>query len=104
MRGIHAPQAQRADPPALDQSLPAELLEGKLDRTRGAADPAHELARVQFLSRRARQERQQSGLGRRTFDIRHGDDCNTVVSLSNTDVLAGRGRPVMPRSLGCASA
>jgi hypothetical protein len=75
MRGIHVPQAQRTDPPALDQSLPAQLLESKLYWARRTPDAAHELARVQFLSRRARQERQQSGLGRRTLDVRHGVRC-----------------------------
>lgn len=55
---IHPPHAQRTDAAALDEALAKELLEGKLNGTRAAMDPPHELARVELLSGRRREERQ----------------------------------------------
>ena len=57
MARIHPPETQRAHTPALDQPLPLQLLESEMHRTRGPCDPADELARMEFLTRRARQQR-----------------------------------------------
>jgi len=54
---IHPPQTQRSHTPAFDQPLPRQLLESKVHRPRGPRDPADELARMEFLTRRARQQR-----------------------------------------------
>ena len=56
MARIHPPEAQGAHTSALDQPLPLQLLERKVHRTRGPYDPADELARMEFLTRGARQQ------------------------------------------------
>ena len=68
---IHPPHSQRPDALALDQTLPQELLEGQLDRTWRAVDPANQLARVEFLSRRAGQKGEEPGFGRRASNVGH---------------------------------
>jgi hypothetical protein len=57
MARIHPPEAQGAHTSALDERLPLQLLESEMHRTRGPCDPADELARMEFLTRRARQQR-----------------------------------------------
>jgi hypothetical protein len=51
--------------------LPRQLLESKVHRTRGPCYTADELARVEFLTWCAGQEREQTGLCGRTLDVRH---------------------------------
>jgi hypothetical protein len=87
IRGIHPPHSERTDTPTLDESLPQQFLERQLYRPRAPVDPANEIACVELLTRRARQEREQAGLGPRTLDVAHGLD-DTSVSLTDTDVSA----------------
>jgi len=54
---------------------------------RAAADPANEIAGVELLPRRARQQREQARLGPRALDLGH-DSHDTSVSLVDTDVSA----------------
>src|SRR5207249_3530906 len=83
---IHPPHSQRPHTLALDQSLPQELLQGELDRTWRAVDPANELACVEFLSRRAGQEGEEPGLGCGPSYVGHGRHRNTCVFNRNTPV------------------
>ena len=85
---VHPPHPKRTDAPALDESLPEQLLQRQLYRPRVAADPANEIARVEFLAGRARQQREQAGFGPRTLDVGHNCD-DTSVSVSDTDVFTG---------------
>lgn len=57
MARIHPPETQGAHTSAFDQPLALQLLEREVHRTRGPRDPADELARMEFLSRRAGQQR-----------------------------------------------
>jgi hypothetical protein len=72
IRRIHPPHSQRTEAPALDESLPEQLLKGELYRPRAAANPPNELACMELLARRARQQCEQAGLAGRTLDIGHG--------------------------------
>jgi hypothetical protein len=71
MARIHPPETQGAHTSALDQPLPLQLLESEMHRTRGPCDPADELARMEFLTRRARQQRKQAGLGGGSLNVGH---------------------------------
>jgi len=71
MARIHPPETQGAHTSALDQPLPLQLLESKVHRARGPCDPADELARMEFLTRRAGQQREQTGLGRGSLNLGH---------------------------------
>lgn len=57
MARIHPPETQGAHTSALDQPLPLQLLKREVNRPRGPRDPADQLARMEFLSRRAGQQR-----------------------------------------------
>ena len=58
IRRIHPPHSQRTDPPTLDESLPEQFLEGELHRPGAAVDPPNEIARMELLARRTRQQRE----------------------------------------------
>jgi hypothetical protein len=89
IRGVHMPHSQRTNAPTLDDSLPEELLEGQLYGTRASMDPPNEVARMELLPGRTRQQRQQASFGPRTFDRGHGLD-DTPVSQSDTVVSVAR--------------
>ncbi len=89
IRGIHSPHPQRTDAPTFDEPLPEQFLKGELYRPRAAVDPPNEIAGMELLARRTRQQREQAGLGRRTLDIGHGND-DTPVSDSDTDVFPAK--------------
>ena len=72
IRRIHPPHAQRTDAPTLDEPLPEQFLKRELYRPRTAVDPPYEIACMELLARRTRQQREQASLGRRTLDIGHG--------------------------------
>lgn len=68
IRRIHSPHSQRAYPPALDESLSQQLLESKLNRARAALDSPNQIARMELLARRTREQREQASLSRGTLD------------------------------------
>lgn len=84
IRRVHPPHAQRTDAAALDEPLAKQLLESKLDGTRIAFDPPHELARVELLSGRRREERQQARFCRRPSDFRHLPHDTSVFTIDTS--------------------
>jgi hypothetical protein len=72
IRGIHTPHSQWTDAPTLDESLPKQFLERQLYGPRTAVDPAYEIARMELLTRGARQEREQTGFGPGAMYVGHG--------------------------------
>jgi hypothetical protein len=57
IRRIHPPHSQRTDAATLDESLPEQFLKCELHGMRAAVDPPNEIARVELLARRTRQQR-----------------------------------------------
>lgn len=86
IRRIHPPHAQRTDAATLDEPLPEQFLQGELYGTRAAVDSPNEIACMELLAWRTRQQREQAALGGRTLDIRHTRN-DTSVSDSDMDVL-----------------
>ncbi|HEV8669682.1 MAG TPA: hypothetical protein VGL03_11840 [Thermoanaerobaculia bacterium] len=58
IRRIHPPHTQRTDAPTLDEPLPEQFLKGELHGMGAAVDPPNEIACMELLARRARQERE----------------------------------------------
>ena len=85
IRRIHPPHSQRTDAATLDEPLPEQFLKGEMYGTRAAVDSPNEIAGVELLAWRTRQQREKATLGGRTFDIWHTAN-NTSVSDSDTDV------------------
>ena len=71
IRRIHPPHTQRTDAPTLDEPLAEQFLKRELNRARAAVDPSNEIAGMELLARRTRQQREQPALGRRAPDIWH---------------------------------
>ena len=71
IRRIHPPHSQRTEAPTLDESLPEQFLKGELYRPRASVDPPNEIACMELLAWRTRQQRKQARLGPRTLDIGH---------------------------------
>lgn len=86
IRRIHPPHSQRTDAPVLDEPLPEQFFKGELHRPRASLGPANEIACMELLAGRTRQQREKASLGRRTCNIRHRDDDTSVLD-TDTDVF-----------------
>jgi hypothetical protein len=58
IRRIHPPHSQRTDAATLDEPLPEQFLKGELYGTRAAVDSPNEIACMELLAWRTRQQRE----------------------------------------------
>lgn len=58
IRRIHPPHSQRTDAATLDEPLPEQFLKGEMYGTRAAVDPPDEIACMELLAWRTRQQRE----------------------------------------------